>query len=478
MKMLIGGERKDAGNGNVIEVLNSATQELIDTVPSATKEDVLKVIDIAQEGKRAWGELPLYERSRILSRCADAIEANLEELAVMLSTEMGKIITEARKEIAVAAQIFRGFVEKANHLYGETMPDFQPGSEKDIIFTRKEPLGVIACIVPFNYPVELCAHKVAPALAAGNAVIIKPPSDNPLAVMRMAELLIENGVPGSAVQVVTGSGAVIGDLLSTSEKIDAISLTGSTEVGINVARNAAQTLKRVFLELGGNDPFIVFADADMDLAVREAASGRIQNAGQTCCAPKRFIIHRSIREAFVEKLIDLLSTVKAGDPLNDATEMGSLISLRASDEVQKQIELTVGQGATCIHGGKRIDRTFFEPTVLVNVTANMDVAKDLEIFGPVFPIIDFETTEEALSIANGSIYGLQGGVMTTDMKKAIHTASKLQCGSVIINGSGNYRTADMPFGGYKKSGLGREGITCTLDEMTQTKSYVMKGILA
>ncbi|RXZ82677.1 aldehyde dehydrogenase [Paenibacillaceae bacterium] len=477
MKMLVDGEKVQASDNKVIEIYNSATQELIDTVPSASLEDINKAIQIAQEGKKIWGTMPLHERSKILHRCASAIEEHQEELATLLSTEMGKVIKEALSEISVVAQIFRGFVEKANHLYGETMTDNQPGTEKDIIFTRREPLGVVACIIPFNFPMELCAHKIAPALIAGNAVIIKPPADNPLTIIRLGEILLENGIPGNVLQILTDEGSLVGRTLVSSNQIDAISFTGSTEVGVSVAQDAAATLKRVFLELGGNDPLIIYQDADLDLAVREAAAGRIQNAGQTCCAPKRFIVHHSIKPLFVEKLIEHLNQVKAGSPLEESTELGSLINPKAALKVKRQVELTIGQGAACIYGGNVYDTTYFEPTILVDVTPDMDVAKDLEIFGPVFPIIEFDTMEEALEIANGTQYGLQAGVITADMKKAITTASRLQCGSVIINGNGAYRSIDMPFGGFKMSGMGREGISCTLDEMTQTKSYVMKAIL-
>lgn len=477
MKMLVGGKKINAKDNDYLEVVNSATQEFIDTVPNATIEDVQQAISIAQKGKKVWRSMSPKDRGDILLRCAEAIEQQQEELATLLSTEMGKVISEARDEISVVSLIFKRFVEKANSLYGETITNNDSGKASDIIFTRREPLGVIACIVPFNYPAELCSHKIAPALAAGNAVIIKPPTDNPLTIIRLVEILLENGVPGNVVQVLTGDGALIGGELAKSPFIDAISLTGSTEVGKIVARDSASTLKRVFLELGGNDPLLILEDADLELAVEEAVKGRLKNAGQTCCAPKRFIVHQAIKDSFIEKLIERLKRVRRGGPLENQTELGSLISPKAVNEIHRQVHETMNQGAKCILGGSPESTTYYQPTILVDVTPEMDVAKDMEIFGPVLPIIEFESNQEAIEIANNSIYGLAGGVITSDFKKAIDIAAKLECGSVVINGSGNYRNVDMPFGGYKMSGLGREGITCTLEEMTQEKSYVLKNVL-
>ena len=478
MKMFIDGKRAEARDGAAIQVMNSATLEWIDSVPRATVEDVQEAIDAAQRGKKRWAGTPVHERVRIMQRCADAIDARREELARSLSTEMGKIIREARPEIRVCAQILRGFAEKAAHHYGQTMTEYQVGTEKDIIFTRKEPLGVVACVSPFNYPVELCTQKMAAALAAGNAVIIKPASDNPLTIMKMVEICLEAGIPGDVLQLLTGSGAVVGNLLAESPQIDAISLTGSTEVGISVAQAGAKTLKRVFLELGGNDPFIVFDDADLEHAIKDAVAGRVQNAGQTCCSPKRFIVQDTVRQAFIDGAVDRIRQLKLGSPLDEATDFGSLISERAAQDVQKQVELTIAQGARLVCGGKAYNKTYFEPTILDGVTMDMDVATDLEIFGPVLPIISFHTEEEAIAIANATCYGLQAGVMTRNINRAMRVASALQCGGVVINSSGNYRHLDQPFGGYKMSGLGREGVSVTLDEMTQEKSYILKNVLA
>jgi len=478
MKMFIGGQAVESMDEQTIAVYNSATQELIDTIPCATADDVNRAIMVAQDGKNMWAETPMHARARILLKCADVLEDHLEELARLLSTEMGKIIREARGEVNCAVQILRSYVEKAKHLYGETMTtESQPSCDKDIIFTRREPLGVVACIAPFNYPVELCMHKVAAALSVGNSVIVKPATDNPLTLIRIVELMLLTGVPGNVLQIVTGPGSLVGGILVESEKIDAISFTGSTEVGKAIAKRSAQTLKHIFLELGGNDPFIVFEDADIELAVNECASGRTQNAGQTCCAPKRFLIQNSIKGHFVEMLIGRLKLIKMGSPLEEDTQMGVLISPRSTMEIHKQIEHTLSQGATCAYGGRLIGPTFIEPTVLLDVTPDMDIFKDMEVFGPVFPIVGFDTEEEAIHIANNTSFGLNAGVMTRDMKKAFRVAARMHCGSVVINGSGNYRNIDQPHGGRKLTGLGREGICCTLEEMTQPKAYVLKSIL-
>lgn len=477
MQMIIGGQKADSANGKVSEIFNPATQELLDTVPVATNEDIERCLDIAQEGKKIWAETPLHERSRILLKYADVLESHKDELATLQSKEMGKPYSQCAFEVDVATMLFRGFVERAKHLYGETIPDCQPGTEKDILFTRREPLGVVGCILPFNYPTELFAHKVTPALVTGNAVVVKPSSDNPLIIIRLVELLIECGIPGSVAQVITGSGAMVGKAWGNSKKIDAISLTGSTEAGINVIKDSAANLHRITLELGGNDPMIIFADGDLDLAVNEAFSGRIWNTGQTCCACKRFLVQKSIVEDFANKLKARLEKTVKGDILNPQTEIGCLINENAAKTVEEQVSHTVQQGAKCFYGGQRYNKTFFEPTILLDVTPEMDVAKDLEIFGPVFPIIAFETAEDAITIANNTKYGLCAGVITSDINKGLKTMSKINTGTVVINGSGFYRQLDHQFGGYKMSGIGREGISCTLEEMTQVKTYVLKGIL-
>lgn len=476
MKMLINGQRVDASNGAVIEVFNPATGELLDTVPSATQEDVEKAISIAHSGKASWAETPMFERATILRKFVDLLEEQKHDLAKLQCLEMGKIFGECLFELTVSAKVFTGFIEKASHLNGEVLPESQTEHKNDIVFTRREPLGVITCIVPFNYPVELFSHKVAPALLMGNSVIVKPASENPLIVIRLVELLIEAGVPGSAIQIITGSGASVGKYLVDSKFVNAVSLTGSTQVGLSVARNSIEYLHQIFLELGGNDSIIILPDADIDYAVDEVIKGRMTNTGQTCCATKRVLIHQSLEKIFTSKLLEKLKAIKRGNPIDPNTGIGCLISERAAKNVEEQVKSTIEQGAKCIYGGKR-DGAFYDPTVLVNVNKEMSIAKDMEIFGPVIPIIVFDTKEEAIEITNLPIYGLHCGIITNDIKKAINMAAKIEVGNVILNGTGNYRHMDMAFGGTKMTGLGREGINYTLEEMSKVKSYVLRKVL-
>lgn len=475
MKMIINGIKCDSSDGKTMEVINPATMEVIDTIPKATEEDVNRALDAAVKAKKGWKNVALYKRVELLWKFTELVEANSQKLAEIMCREIGKPIAGCEDEVAACVNIFRGYCEKARNYGGKTMPlNSEPRVDGDLIANIREPLGVVASILPFNYPTELFAHKVAPALVVGNVVVIKPAADTPLGNIFLTELLHEAGIPGDVVQIVTGSGATMGNWLSSSPKIDAVSLTGSTNVGIITAGNAANNLTHVFLELGGNDPLIVFDDADVDQAVTEALAGRVGNSGQTCCGTKRFIIQRGIKDVFVKKLVAALEQVKVGDPFDRATNMGPLISEYAAKDVEAQVQKTIEQGAALVFGGHRYNHTFFEPTVLDNVTKDMDIAGEMEIFGPVFPIIAFDTCEEALEIANNCPYGLSSGVMTGDMKVAMKVAKEIEAGTCVINGCGNYRSAHLPFGGYKMTGIGREGVTETLDEYTQIKNIAFK----
>ena len=478
MEMIINGEKTDALDGQVIEVINPATGELIDTVPAAAEKDLEAALDAAQRGTREWRQVVLYERVAMIRHFEQLLQQKKQEIAQVMCMETGKTLTSCIDEVDACGSIFETYCEKAKNFGGETLPlNSENRVNGDIIFTVKEPLGVVACIVPFNYPLELYAHKVAPALVTGNSVIVKPSSDTPLSAIMVTELLHKAGIPGNAVQVVTGSGSKVGNYLAKSEKVDAISVTGSVPVGIQTMENGAKNLKHVYLELGGNDPIIIFDDADVDRAVDETLLGRASNAGQTCCGTKRMIVQNGIRETYTKKLIEALKKLNIGDPMNEETDYGPLISERAAVEVEEQIQKTVRQGAALAYGGKRFDRTYFEPTVLTGVTADMDIATEMEVFGPVFPIIGFDTLEEAVAIANAAPYGLSGGVMTSDMSTALKVATQIETGTCVINGCGNYRSAHLAFGGYKMTGLGREGATQTLEEYTHTKSIALKQLL-
>jgi succinate-semialdehyde dehydrogenase/glutarate-semialdehyde dehydrogenase len=476
-KMIIGGKRVDSSDKAVIEVTNPATGEVIDTVPAATKTDVDRAVHEAIVGQKAWARVPLHKRGDVLNTFVDLALAHKEELARILSMETGKPIIEARIEIDNIPTLFRGFVEKAKHLYGSIIPNgTEPGQEHTIQFTVREPVGVVACIIPFNFPCDLFDQKVAPSLIMGNAAIVKPSTDNPLTLIRLCELLMEAGVPDGAIEIVTGRGSTVGSWLCSHPDLGLISLTGSTSVGIETAGVAAKHLTPCTLELGGNDAFIILEDADVDLAVEEVMVGRMYNTGQVCCASKRFIVHNSRKEEFTTKLAHRLGALVQGDPQDERTTIGCLISEKAAIGVEEQVNKTVAQGARILLGGKRRG-AFYDPTVLADVRPEMDVAKDMEIFGPVVPIIGFETTEEAVKIANASVFGLSGCVFSRNINEAMKVASYLECGGVVINGSSFFRSCEMPFGGYKMSGIGNEGIMCSLEEVTETKTIVLKNVL-
>jgi acyl-CoA reductase-like NAD-dependent aldehyde dehydrogenase len=477
MKMLIGGQFRAASNNASKDDFNPATGEVIDTYPLATTEDIQEALENARKGFLEWSNTPLHVRLKIIYKYADLLEENKDGLTRLMCQESGKAISKCRLEVDEAIIVFRGYCEKARNFMGDTLPlDTEPRSQDDLIVTLHQPLGVIVCIVPFNFPVELYAHKVAPALVTGNAVLIKPASDTPLQNIFMTELLLKAGVPGNAAQIVTGSGATVGAQLTKSKLVNAVSITGSTEVGIETMRNCAEGLHHVGLELGGNDPLLIFDDCDLDRAVSETFIGRLSNAGQTCCASKRFIVQNSIKDTYIEKMIEALQHVHVGDPFDEKNYYGPMISESAAKEIERQINHTILQGAKCVFGGKRFNKAFIEPTLLVDVTPEMDIAKDMEVFGPVIPVIGFDTVDEAIAIANNIPYGLQSGVMTANMSTAFRVAKEIQCGCCVINGSGNYRSAHQAFGGWKMTGLGREGISYTLEEMTQVKTIALKGI--
>ena len=471
MKMIIDGKKVDSFDGSTIPVVNPATHKVIDSIPNATEKDVRKAIDVAKKGKKIWAAYTPSKRAEILFRVAELLRKETHEIAKIICQEEGKIYSEAVGEVTGNASIFEGYASKMRHYYGSILPRIN----NDFVEVIREPLGIVVCIIPYNFPADLYCHKVAPALAAGNAVIVKPSSETPLANIYMTDLLLRACVPAETIQIVTGYGADIGKWFSTSNEIDAINLTGSTNVGIQPAKNAATHLKKVFLELGGNDPFIVLDDADLDLAVEETVINRMLNAGQTCCAPKRFIVHNSLIEEYTDKVVERLSEIKQGNPMDLSIDMGPMVSEHAAEEIHRQVTMTINQGAKCVLGGELFDKSFYKPTVLIGVTKDMDIAKDMEVFGPVIPIIGFDTEEEAIDIANQSIYGLSAGVITKDWKRGVKLASKLDSGTVAINGSGLCRTADMPFGGRKMSGTGGgEGFFNTLDEMHNIKTILLK----
>lgn len=476
MQMIIGGKKVSASNGATIPVYNPATLKQIDSVPVATWEDVDRALNNARNGLAIWSNYPLHKRIDIIRQFHGLLVKNKQELIDLVVAEVGKPLPQGVRCLNTAAIATEQYIEHARCLETEVLPiNNRAGVENDLLITVREPLGVVVGILPFNYPITLLTHKVIPALLMGNAVIIKPASETPLADIRFIELLLESGVPGDALQIVTGSGRDIGKWLSEDARVDAIDLTGSTEVGIEIAKNSAKYLHKVFLELGGNDAMIVLEDADLDLAVSESIASRLANAGQTCCSTKRCIVQNNVKEAFIQKLILALDQKKLGDPTLPETDCGPLISVRAAKTVEEQVALTIQQGATLRRGGKRFNETFFEPTVL-EVTPAQDVAHDLEIFGPVWSVMGFNTLDEAIAMANDTQYGLSSCVIGKDIHALMKIAKGMQAGCCTINGSSFYRSVDQPFGGFKMSGTGREGGRYTLEEMSQLKTIVFKGV--
>ena len=477
MKNLIGYEWKEASNGAKIEVVNPAKQELIDTVPNVTLEDVDVAVKVAKEEQKKWEQVPIWKRAEILYKFVDLVEANKDRLAKLLSDETGKPIQEAIAEVANVKIGATAFIEKAKHLYDNSIPAGQEaGQEKHIQITKRYPLGVIAAIIPFNFPSDLFCQKIPPALMMGNSVIVKPSNYNPLTLIEYVKLMLEAGVPAGAIQVLTGDGPIVGQALAGHKDVHLVSLTGSTAAGIQTMGTASKNLTHIMLELGGNDAFIFLEDGDMDLAVKETIWGRLYNGGQVCCASKRFLIHNSRKQEFINRMKEVIDNLKVGDPSQMDTQTGPLNNINAAKRVEEQVNKTVEQGATIVCGGKRED-AYYYPTILDNVTKDMDVAKDMEIFGPVIPVIGFNTVEEAIEIANQSSYGLCGCVITKDYSLGMKIADKLECGGAIINGASFYRSFEMPFGGWKHSGIGNEGVMTTLQEMSRTKTIIMKNIL-
>jgi succinate-semialdehyde dehydrogenase/glutarate-semialdehyde dehydrogenase len=477
MKMLIGGKEVDASNGAVMENINPATGEVIDTVPCATAEDLETTIANAVEGQKQWAAIPFHKRMEILEKFVVLAQENEETIARTMAIEGGKPFAQALGEVGRVKDAFRLYMAEARTMYGKTIPiNPEPRGIGDVCFTIFEPLGVIAAICAFNFPGVLFSHKAAAALCAGNSVILKPASDTPGATMLMTKLLLQAGVPANAAQCITGSGSVIGDGLVADPRVAGVTLTGSTRVGINVAKLCAAQLKACSLELGGNDPLVIMDDTDIDEAVAQALGGRIANAGQICCSSKRFLVHNSIKDAFAKALAEKLSAMRLGDPMDPATEVGPVINEKAAKTIVSQIDHAVEQGAKVLCGGTR-EGCFVKPTVLTDVPKDCDVATNEEIFGPVFPVIGFDTLDEAIEIANNSCYGLSSGILTKNTKVGMKFALAVDAGACVVGSNGNYRLTQQPFNGHKLSGLGSEGTMYTLQEMVKVKTIVLKGVL-
>ncbi|WP_175716700.1 NAD-dependent succinate-semialdehyde dehydrogenase [Burkholderia anthina] len=469
----IAGAWVDADDGRTIEVTNPADGAVLGTVPRAGAAETRRAIEAAQSAFEAWREQPADVRATYLRRWYELILAHQDDLAVIMTMEQGKPLAEARGEIAYAASYIEWFAEEGKRVYGDVVPS--PWTDRRIIVLR-EPVGVCAAITPWNFPAAMITRKVAPALAAGCSVVVKPASQTPLSALALAELASRAGIPAGVLNVVTGSAAAIGGELTANPLVRKLSFTGSTEIGRVLAAQSAPTLKKLSMELGGNAPFIVFDDADLDAAVQGAIASKYRNSGQTCVCANRFLVQAAVYDAFAEKLAAAVAQLKVGNGLERGVTQGPLIDGAAIEKVDELVGDALSKGARLVEGGHRhaLGGTFYEPTVLRDVVPDMKIARE-EIFGPVAPLIRFETEAEVIAMANDTEYGLAAYFFANDLGRVWRVAEKIEYGMVAIN-SGLLSTAVAPFGGVKQSGMGREGSKYGIDDYVHTKYLCVGGI--
>jgi acyl-CoA reductase-like NAD-dependent aldehyde dehydrogenase len=469
LKMYIGGKWVDSSS--TFEVRLPYDNSPVATVPSATREHVEQAIEAAAEGFKVFSGFPSHKRAQILEKVSQILEVQKEELARIVTSETGKPIKESRFEIGRAVQTMKCSAEEAKRIHGEVIsPDAVPGGENRIACTMRFPIGVIAAITPFNVPLNLACHKIGPAIAAGNSVILKPASATPLSAIKLAQAFEEAGIPEGAVNVITGQGGVIGEELIKSEKIAMITFTGSVDVGRRIREAAG--LKKVTLELGSNSAVIVEDDANISEAVTRCVQGGYANSGQVCISVQRIYVSRKIFSKFMEMFVSGVGKLKVGHPMQEDTDISSLIAEKEAQRVMSWIEEAVGDGATIVTGGKRRGSTIL-PTVITDARPRMKVCS-MELFGPAVVIGSYDDTEEAIDLVNDSRYGLQAGVYTQNLNKAFHIAKKLNVGGVMINEVPTFRLDHMPYGGTKESGIGREGPRYAIEEMTESKLVCFK----
>ncbi|MGL4443250.1 MAG: NAD-dependent succinate-semialdehyde dehydrogenase, partial [Alsobacter sp.] len=441
---LIGGEWVGADGGETLAVTNPATGEIVGHVPKCGAAETRRAVAAAQKAFVSWSRTTAAERAEKLRRLAAALEKNKEELAVLLTTEQGKPLAEARGEISISAAYVQWFAEEARRVYGDTIPSPWPGRR---IIVTKEPVGVVAAITPWNFPSSMLSRKLGAALAAGCTVVTKPASQTPYSAIAWGLLAEEAGIPAGVINIVTGSAAAIGGELTANPTVRKITFTGSTEIGKMLMAQAAGTMKRVSMELGGNAPFIVFDDADLDAAVEGAMQSKYRNSGQTCVCANRFIVQAGIYDAFAEKFAAAVKGLKVGNGLEDGTVQGPLIDENAVKKVEEHIADAVAKGGKVVVGGKRhaLGRSFFEPTIVTGVTPQMAVARE-ETFGPLAPLFRFDTEEQAIAMANDTEFGLAAYAFTRDLGRAFRVMEGIQYGQVGIN-AGLMTTEVAPFGG-------------------------------
>jgi aldehyde dehydrogenase (NAD+) len=474
--LIINGERVNASDGQTFDVYDPSSGDLLAAVSKATKADIRRAVESARAAleSKAWGAMAPAERGRIMIRIAQAIRERAEPLAELESRDNGKPLRQARTDVQVAARYFEFFAGVADKIMGQTIP-LGPGY---LDYTLREPIGVSAQIVPWNYPIQIGARGVAPALAAGCTVVLKPSSEAPMTALQLGEIATSCGLPPGVLNVVPGTGSEAGVALASDRDINQLTFTGSVDVGVQVAKMAAENVVPVVMELGGKSPNVVFADADLDLTVQGVANAIFQNAGQTCSAGSRLLVERRAHDAVVEKLAARAKTMRVGPGVTDP-DMGPIISKRQLETIEKYVTVGRSEGAAIAAGGERpSDPTlgggfYFKPTLLDHVSPDMRVAQE-EIFGPVLAIIDFDDLDQAAELANRSQYGLVAGVWTRDINKALALASRIKAGQVYINTYGAGGGVELPFGGYKKSGYGREKGLESLASYTQVKNVCVK----
>ena len=469
----VAGRWIDADDGATLPVTNPSTREKVGTVPRMGVAETRRAVEAADAALSAWRARTAKDRAALLRRWYEAIVQNQEDLARIMTAEQGKPLAESRGEVLYGASFVEWFAEEAKRIYGDTIPAPTPGRRLVVI---KQPVGVVAAITPWNFPNAMITRKVGPALAAGCTVVVKPASQTPYSALALAGLAERVGIPAGVINVVTGSAQAIGGELTANPIVRKVSFTGSTEVGRMLMARCADTVKKISLELGGNAPFIVFDDADLDAAVAGAIASKYRNTGQTCVCTNRFLVQGRVYEAFADKLVRAVARLKVGDGFADGVQQGPLIDMAAVAKVEEHVGDAIAKGARLLLGGKRhaLGGQFFEPTVLADARPEMAVARE-ETFGPVAPLFRFETEAEAIRMANDTEFGLASYLYARDVGRIWRVAEALEYGMVGVN-EGLISTEVAPFGGVKQSGLGREGSRYGIDEYVELKYLCIGGL--
>ncbi len=468
MRMFVSGEWRESPR--LLEVKNPFDQSVVDTVPAADAGDVDEALAGAVEGARIMAKMPAFDRAQILRRTADLMLERSEDFANTISREEGKILAESRIETTRAAETIQLSSEEAKRLSGEVVPlDGAPGATGKMGFTLRVPCGVVAAITPFNFPLNLVCHKVGPALAAGNAVVVKPASDTPLSALKLVEILLEAGTPPQAITCVTGSGGAMGDALSSDRRVRKISFTGSYEVGDHICRVAG--MKRVTMELGSNSPLIIMEDADLDKVAAATAMTGFANAGQVCVSAQRVLAQDQVHDEFLDRLQARVEAISTGDQLQEDTGMGPMIRESDAERVNDWIQEAVASGACLVTGGER-EGAVLAPAILTDVHPDMKVSRE-ELFGPAVAVTRFDDIDQAISMANDTRYGLSAAIFTQDIDRALRFAAEVESGNIHINFGPQWRADLMSYGGLKDSGMGKEGPRYAVEEMTELKMVVV-----